>query len=223
MGSGVSTPNSSPTKGISISTDEVGKFDKGSSDNVLEFPITPSNILPTFWKSKILRKNEEDMEVVDWYGNESLHNCFSGRESIDIDKINKIIELYPDMPYKRNQDGRIPLHFALDQSNPNYIGIEILLKHYPVGVTEEDNSGDTPYNLAMKWKSNDKILWLLLNSFPNVDRDKHFDLKYGILADVFRLVSSPKKNLYEDDEDDVCDKECNNDDSDKEILLDSSN
>lgn len=233
MGNGASTLNSSPSKSISISTaDEISYVSKfeGSIDNVLDFPITPSSILPTLWKSKILRKNEEDLKVIDWYGNESLHNCFSGREAIDLDRINKIIELYPDMPYKRNQDGRIPLHFALDQSKPSYSGIEILLKHYPAGVTEEDNSGITPYSLALKWTVNEKILWLLLNSFPDVDRDKHFDLKYGILADIFRLVTSPKRNQYNEDDDrenqDVCDDDYNyvddENNDDNEILLDSS-
>lgn len=87
----------------------------------------------------------------DWFGNVALHHAFSNREAPDVKSIKEVVAKYPEMCSIKNQFGRIPLHYAMDGLKVDMEAVESLIRSYPKGVSEEDNNGISPYDLARKW------------------------------------------------------------------------
>jgi hypothetical protein len=116
---------SSITNGSNLDNKE--KYLSRLEPSTLEKPLTTTNLQSlqnSYNNDENLRASfNSKIKVVDWYGNKALHNAFSGRKPVDVKEVKQLISLYPNLASSCNQDGRIPLHFALDRSRVDFDSI----------------------------------------------------------------------------------------------------
>eukprot|EP01038_Epipyxis_sp_PR26KG_P011369 gene11369-15243_t len=132
-------------------------------------------------------------DCLDWHGNCPLHHSFAGNE-LNISQIELIMIKFPFASRHQNQFKRIPLHYALDRIKCNPVGVKLLLESYPEGVCVEDIHGDTPYDLAIRWKHSKKIRRMLLEACPQGGLRDLMKLKYGIMSPIERYSSGDYSN-----------------------------
>lgn len=79
----------------------------------------------------------------------------------------QLIELYPQSLQCPNSNGQLPLHRALDQSEPNLDAVHILLQAFPGAAKVADDEGYLPLHLALDCaRPNVSIATLLLENYP---------------------------------------------------------
>lgn len=137
---------------------------------------------------------------IDWYGNTCLHHLFAVRD-IEASLIERAVNDYPSCISQQNQFGRLPLHYAVDRSQVNIKGLEILLHYYPQGVQITDNDGKTPYDIARKWEHSRPILLKLLTLCPDLDKGMYMKLKYGPIGSLAHWASNSFRAALAGDDD----------------------
>jgi hypothetical protein len=138
----------------------------------------------------------------DWYGNLPLHHICAQMDLITenpkvrIKEFIKVLDSYPQAARMQNQFGRLPIHYALDRSKPEYKIVRALVEEYPEGVSEAGGDNLNAYDLAVRWKHPDKIVRLLLKADPSLDWRRHISLTYGsvigFFCNIFRSDPNPK-------------------------------
>jgi len=138
----------------------------------------------------------------DWYGNLPLHHICAQVDHITEIPKNRITEFmailsaYPQAVRMHNQFGRLPLHYALDRSKPQYKIVRALLERYPEGVSEVGEDNMTAYDLSVKWKHPNRIQRLILGADPSLDWQRYISLTYGpiigFFCNIFRSDPNPK-------------------------------
>lgn len=91
--------------------------------------------------------NPADIDII---GNIALHhaacpphqNTLCGEKYIE--RVQKLLEQYPDGALTKNQFDRIPLHYSLDCSSPCYQIVRLLVNAYPRGIWETDVDNISP-------------------------------------------------------------------------------
>lgn len=124
-----------------------------------------------------------DISYVDWYGNLWLHHAFANSDP-DLERVKQILLEYPESAGIKNQFGRIALHYCLDRIKVNLPSVNLLLAYYPAGAYEKDIEGNTPYDLAVKWKQKSSILLALLRINPQQDYPTYVRLRYGCFGGI---------------------------------------
>jgi ankyrin repeat protein len=116
----------------------------------------------------------------DWYGNAEIHHLALDSS---VTALRTALEKHPEEVKTRNQFGRIPLHYALDKKSGtvNVEAVRFLVQQYPQGVTERDNDGFNPYDVAVKWGHSAAILKVLLGADRTLDPNAARRLQYGVL------------------------------------------
>lgn len=138
----------------------------------------------------------------DWYGNLPLHHICAQMDLITespkvrIKEFMNVLTSFPQAARMQNQFGRLPIHYALDRSKPEYKIIRELVEAYPEGVSEAGGDNLTAYDLSVRWKHPNKIFRLLLKADPSLDWRRHISLTYGPLigffCNIFRSDPNPK-------------------------------
>lgn len=149
----------------------------------LEHPSAPS---PNTLRSSILSGDVS----IDWFGNTTLHHCFANNV-VHLDAVASLLADHPEYAQMKNQFGRLPLHYALDRIRVNPDGVLLLLRYYPEGVNEVDGEGQTPYDLAVRWKHSNAIKKMILEVNPSLDHVTYMKLKYGPLSNILLWMYQP--------------------------------
>lgn len=99
-----------------------------------------------------------------------LHLACSRFESADM--VAYLVECFPDCIQHRDNQGRFPLHYALEASRPQPIVVQRLLEHYPVLLSFLDDEGYLPlHRVLLKTRPlYDSIVELLVEYCPGALR-----------------------------------------------------
>jgi len=104
--------------------------------------------------------------------------------------VEKLLLMDPKLASNQNQFGRIALHYAVDRSKPHMEGIKLLMDYFPEGASVIDQSGMSPYDVAVKWNHSNAIMWLLLDKQPSIDQANYIKIKYGLLGSIASWASA---------------------------------
>jgi len=133
-------------------------------------------------------KNRDGI-AIDWYGNNRLHHLFAP-DVPNMTLVEKLLLMDPKLASNQNQFGRIALHYAVDRSKPHMEGIKLLMDYFPEGASVIDQSGMSPYDVAVKWNHSNAIMWLLLDKQPSIDQANYIKIKYGLLGSIASWASA---------------------------------
>ncbi|KAG5792995.1 hypothetical protein H9Q69_007964 [Fusarium xylarioides] len=99
--------------------------------------------------AQILIDRGADLRCRDDSGRYILH--LVSADDCGIDLVQDIIALAPDLQYQSDENGRTPLHYAIDCQKPGNPRDEVkLLISAGVDVTVQDDNGDTPLHVLFK-------------------------------------------------------------------------
>jgi hypothetical protein len=153
----------------------------------------------------------------DGFSNTALHHAFA-RYPFDLKLVKHLLQTYPMFAREQNQFLRLPLHYALDRIQISIEALRCLLDAYPDGAGIADVHGLRPYDLAVRWKHKNSVLWLMLERLPKLDYQRYLKLKYGVFGSLAAWASntfSADKSLsVVNDEEEEEEEEEENDDED---------
>jgi hypothetical protein len=151
-------------------------------------------ILSTTVKIK-LKEDIAATDDIDMFGNIRLHQLFA-KYPPEFDTIDVYIKLHPESTRIKNQFGKIALHYCVDRTQVDMGCLSLLLKVHPLGASEEDDRGITPYDIAQQWRHSKPILKALLSADPLQDWPELIKLRWGPLAPIVRFILDPSRRRH---------------------------
>ena len=99
----------------------------------------------------ILRALKAGQIVVDKYGKNVLSIAIINNAPLRA--INKIIDIQPEFAFQADNQGNLPIHYAVSRDPPNEEIIAKLYSIYPDSLYIKNKQNRTPFNVIQNWNT----------------------------------------------------------------------